>query len=311
MGFQGVLGHEFVGVVESVNSSGGGDGEDSSCSQSWVGKRVCGDINLPCRKADCAVCSGPDASLARNHCPNRTVLGILNKHGTYAQYLTLPVTNLHELPDSAGISDEHACFAEPLAAACRIVEQRLVPAAGSSGKVCVLGDGKLGLLISEVVGRHCSCNGLPKPTLVGRHAENLSLVETLVNTTQDASSAGSFDVVVDATGNPTGLQTACGMCKPMGTVVLKSTCSPESIKAAAAANPFDGAPIVINEISVVGSRCGPFPPAIELLSSSNEGGPVNVGNYLTASFPLSEVEKALELAQTKGTKKVQLVMWPE
>ncbi|CAM9915515.1 unnamed protein product [Discosporangium mesarthrocarpum] len=174
MGFEGVLGHEFVGIVESVNGDEGAY---------LVGKRVCGDINLACTK--CSVCQG-GGDRARNHCPNRTVLGILGKHGTYAEYLTLPCRNLHQVPD--GVSDAEAVFAEPLAAACRIMEQGLAP---PDTTAAVLGDGKLGLLIAEVLSRRRTSKARPHEeggevgvTIIGRHPEKMDLCCRLMDQDQ-------------------------------------------------------------------------------------------------------------------------------
>jgi threonine dehydrogenase-like Zn-dependent dehydrogenase len=233
MGFHGVLGHEFVGIVEEI------DGADEDLNKRWIGKRVCGDINVGC--STCKVCTNAEkldnrgcCQMSRNHCPNRSVLGILNRNGTMAEYLTLPVGNLHPVPDD--VPDEVAVFAEPLAAACRIPEQGLV----NYGKerpdqVAILGDGKLGLMIAEVLGREHSRHGLssPKPILFGKHQHKLDLVKDsgvecrTVSQCQDekafngvaAEHAGKYDVVVDATGSPAGLSLAAGMCRPMGTLV--------------------------------------------------------------------------------------------
>jgi threonine dehydrogenase-like Zn-dependent dehydrogenase len=232
MGFQGVLGHEFVGVVEDI------EGADDELTKKWVGKRVCGDINVGC--STCNVCKNSEkldarcSKMSRNHCPNRSVLGILNRNGTMAEYLTLPVGNLHMVPDD--IPDEVAVFSEPLAAACRIPEQGLVQYAPERpDRVAILGDGKLGLMIAEVLGREHSRHELSsgKPILFGRHQHKLDLVKDsgveckLVSECQDekafngvaAAHAGKYDVVVDATGSPAGLLLAAGLCRPMGTLV--------------------------------------------------------------------------------------------
>lgn len=236
MGFHGVLGHEFVGIVEDMNTV---EGADDELKHKWVGKRVCGDINVGC--ATCRVCTDADqldaccTKLSRNHCPNRTVLGILNRNGTMAEYLTLPARNLHLVPDD--VSDEVAVFAEPLAAACRIPEQGLVNYnLDRPDRVAILGDGKLGLMIAEVLGREHSRHELPsdrKPILFGKHQHKLELVKEsgvdckMVSECQDetafngvaAEHAGKYDVVVDATGSPAGLSLAAGLCRPMGTLV--------------------------------------------------------------------------------------------
>lgn len=237
MGFTGVLGHEFVGRVVEVNTN------DESVKQQWLGSRVCGDINVGC--SSCSVCQNSEhldekcSQMSRNHCPTRTVLGILNKDGTMAEYLTLPVSNLHKVPDS--VDNATAVFSEPLAAACRIVEQRLVSYEPTRpDKVAILGDGKLGLMIAEVLGReHVRCLGSddasthPKPVLFGKHPHKLDFVKEsgvdcrLVTEAIDDSSfngvssqhAAKYDVVVDATGSPAGLKLAAGLCRPMGTLV--------------------------------------------------------------------------------------------
>jgi threonine dehydrogenase-like Zn-dependent dehydrogenase len=176
MGFHGVLGHEFVGIVEDI-----GDGEGTATlKKKWIGKRVCGDINVGCASCDVCQKSLDDkcCQMSRNHCPKRTVLGILKRNGTMAEYLTLPVRNLHVVPDD--VADEEAVFAEPLAAACRIVEQNLVSYDRKRpDKVAILGDGKLGLMIAEVLGREYSRYGFTsdKPVLFGKHQHKLDLVK--------------------------------------------------------------------------------------------------------------------------------------
>lgn len=351
MGFTGVLGHEFVGVVEEINT------DDESIKEKWLNKRVCGDINVGC--SSCNVClnfpydrneKGNCPMMSRNHCPTRSVLGILNRNGTIAEYLTLPVSNLHEVPSH--VSDEVAVFAEPLAAACRIVEQGLVRYLDNNNsninddddgdgsvippdKVAILGDGKLGLMIAEVLGREHStrlgCSKYPKPILFGKHKHKLDLVRESagvdcrsVSDCKDekafngvsAEYAGQFDVVVDATGSPAGLSLASGLCRPMGTLVLKSTC--------AAGEKFNAAPFVIDELRVVGSRCGPIDKALDLLAITNDNKidgsgndssnnkkanirPLNVEKYITRTFPLSEAVAAIKCAAEKSTMKVQII----
>lgn len=231
MGFHGVLGHEFVGLVEDIN------GASDDIKKQWVGKRVCGDINVGC--ATCRVCQNMDqldtccSMMSRNHCPNRSVLGILNRNGTMAEYLTLPVNNLHLVPDD--VPDEVAVFAEPLAAACRIPERGLINySADRPDKVVILGDGKLGLMIAEVFGREHSAHNLTldQPILFGKHQHKLDLVKEsgvdcrFVSECQDdkayngvaAAHVAKYDVV-DATGSPAGLSLAADLCRPMGTLV--------------------------------------------------------------------------------------------
>ena len=337
MGFQGVLGHEFVGRVESIAS------DDDSLKNKWIGKRVCGDINVGCAECDvchdlCGLDSCGCSQMSRNHCPNRTVLGILNKNGTMAEYLTLPISNLHMVPDD--MPNEVAVFSEPLAAACRIVEQGLIFYKSSDAssfrrkpdRVAILGDGKLGLMIAEVLGREHmrqfkghndnsnvgdNKNLPPPPILFGKHKHKMDLVLSSgvvskhVSECQDDSRfdgvhkdhSGKYDVVVDATGSPAGLKIASGLCRPMGTLVLKSTC--------AAGETFNAAPFVINELKVIGSRCGPINKALEILSytksdlSSSPGNiPLDVKKYVTQIFPLSQADKAIKLAAEKSTMKV-------
>mmetsp|Transcript_7197 Transcript_7197/g.21225 ORF Transcript_7197/g.21225 Transcript_7197/m.21225 type:complete len:365 (-) Transcript_7197:33-1127(-) len=281
MGFAGVVGHEFVGVCESAPAS----------HQRLVGRRVVGEINLAC--GACGLC-GRGGPRARNHCPKRTVLGILNKGGTYQERLTLPAVNLREVPD--GVSSENACFAEPLAAAFRIVEQRTIVA---GDRVAVVGDGKLGLLIGEVLGRHCaSLKDTPRPRLFGRHASKMALLspgaKCDVGPSEDAlpANAYGFDVVVDATGSPAGLDLARQLCRTEGTLVLKSTC--------AAGTDFNTAPFVVDELRVQGSRCGPFDPAMELLKT------LDLTPLITATFPFAEASAAVERAGQRGCLKVQI-----
>ena len=328
MGFHGVLGHEFVGRVVEVNAA---NDDDAEVKSKWMHQRVCGDINVGC--ADCDVCRNAKAlddrsgccQMSRNHCPNRTVLGILNRNGTMAEYLTLPLSNLHKVPDD--MSDEVAVFSEPLAAACRIVEQGLVRYDGPHpDRAAILGDGKLGLMIAEVLGReHASrlgASSAPPPTLFGKHQHKMELVREsagvncrpVADCKDDkafngvaAEYAGKFDVVVDATGSPAGLSLAAGLCRPMGTLVLKSTC--------AAGDQFNAAPFVIDELKVIGSRCGPIDRALELLalddSSSGPLKPLGVSKYITKTFPLSEAADAIKCAAERSTMKVQIIMADE
>jgi len=290
MGFAGVVGHEFVGLCEIAPAG----------HEHLVGRRVVGEINLACRQSSCFTCARCD-DRSRNHCPTRTVLGILNKDGTYAQYLTLPAVNLHVVPD--GVSTQNAAFAEPLAAAFRVVEQVLVKA---GDRVAIVGDGKLGLLIAEVLGRHVMSAGRredgeasPPLVLFGRHADKMALlsaaaqVETALADSALPGRAASFDVVVDATGSPAGLDLSRQLCRPMGTLVLKSTC--------AAGTDFNTAPFVIDELRVVGSRCGPFEPALELMANG-----LDLTGLITATYSLDQAAEAVARAGTKGTMKVQL-----
>ena len=267
-GFCGIPGHEFVAeVIEADN-------------RALAGKRVAGEINLACRA--CEFCN---AGLER-HCPNRTVLGIVRHPGAFAEFLTLPETNLHVLPD--GISDEQAVFIEPLAAACEILEQAAIP---PGARVAVLGDGKLGLLIAQVLHGHGA-----DVTLYGHHDHKLAIVRR-----KGIEGATSFEIpgelypfVVESTGSGDGLRQAISMTRPRGTVILKSTLH----------NPvtLDTAPVIVNEISLAGSRCGRFEPAIELLKSEA----VDVKSLLSGEFPLSQAVEAFAEAQKRGVLKVLL-----
>jgi threonine dehydrogenase-like Zn-dependent dehydrogenase len=268
MGFTGVLGHELCGVVEKASDA------------RWVGRRVAGEINVGCTK--CSLC---ERKLER-HCPHRSVLGILSKDGCFASHVTLPLSNLHVIPDA--IADDIACFIEPTAAAFEIVEQ--VPL-GPRDRVLVLGDGKLGLLAAQVI----ATTGADT-TLLGKHEDKLAVARTLglASARREALEPKSFDIVVEATGSPAGMQEAIGFTRPLGTIVLKSTHhAPLS---------FDAAPIVIDELRVVGSRCGPFEPAIAALAS----GAVNPRPMISAVHAFGEAERAFERAAQPGTLKVLL-----
>jgi alcohol dehydrogenase len=267
MGFKGVLGHEFAGVVER------GPGE-------WVGKRVAGEINLACRA--CEVCHAGVPS----QCPHRTTLGIDRHDGAFADYLTLPVENLHALPDA--VPDEAGTFVEPLAAALQVLERRpILP----SERVVVVGDGKLGLLTGQVV----TLTGCDL-TLVGRHASKLKLAERWgIQTAHEGElPAGCADVVVDCTGGAGGFASALELVRPRGDIVLKSTYHglPEA----------DLTRVVVDEISVIGSRCGPFAPALALLAR----GAIDVESLVAARYPLDEGVEAMRRAGEKGTLKVLL-----
>ncbi|HJL17678.1 MAG TPA: alcohol dehydrogenase catalytic domain-containing protein [Sandaracinaceae bacterium LLY-WYZ-13_1] len=271
MGFTGTLGHEMVGDVVGCADA------------SWVGRRVTGEINLGCGR--CARCH---AGLSR-HCAERTVLGILGKDGCFAEYVTLPIRNLHPVPDELG--DAHAAFVEPVAAAFEILEQIHVD---PSARVAVLGDGKLGSLVAMVL----RLTGA-SITVVGRHEAKLGRLAPLGVRTALADDAdaigGDFDVVVEATGSPDGFAAARAMLRPRGTLVLKSTYH--------GALELDAAPLVIDEITVVGSRCGPFAPAVRALAD----GRVDPSPLIEETFPLADGVRALERAAERGVAKVQLV----
>ena len=308
MGFEGILGHEFVGVVVEA---------PPDKREQWLGKRVCADINVACNNQGvikCAVCvlnvtDNPDERwnrLRRNHCPNRTVMGILGRSGCFAQYLCLPCRNLHPVPDN--VSDADACFAEPLGAALRIVEQRLIV---SQSKVAVLGDGKLGLLIAAAIGTTVEAAEHEKKELVlfGRHKSKLDMLKGLsiitpvdVSTEEGKarleSASGTFDVAVDATGSPDGFEQACRLLKPRGTCVLKSTC--------AADKGINLAPIVIDELQIIGSRCGPIDEALKVMGTSKHRLPL--AEMIDAVYPLEKIEEAFKRAAQRGTLKVVVEM---
>jgi threonine dehydrogenase-like Zn-dependent dehydrogenase len=253
--FKGVPGHEFVGRVEGPTGS------------TWIGKRVVGEINLACR-----ACEWCRKGWGR-HCPNRKVLGIVKHPGAHAEWLSLPEVNLHEVPSE--ISDEEALFTEPLAAACEILDQIAV---GVGTRAAVLGPGKLGRLVSQVL-RTAGAD----VTMVGRPKGKT-----------DPIKPASFDLVVEASGSPEGMPRALRMVRPRGTIVWKSTHHGPA--------KFDAAPLVVNEVTVVGSRCGRFPPALELLRRRR----VEVASLLAAEFPLSKGPKAMAEAAKAGMLKVVL-----
>jgi threonine dehydrogenase-like Zn-dependent dehydrogenase len=268
-GFRGTPGHEFIGeVVESDDPR-------------WVGKRVAGEINLACGR--CEWCA---RSLER-HCPNRSVLGIVKHPGAFREFLTLPERNLHVIPKS--LPTDHAVFIEPVAAACEILDQVNIPRGET---VAVLGDGKLGLLIAQVL--HASGAAVHH---YGRHKRKLGIseragVHTEVIKTRLPVSA--FNYVVDATGSPDGLRTAVTMVRPRGTVVLKSTVH--------GTVPIDTAPIIVNEVTLVGSRCGRFEPALKLLAA----GRINVADMIDERIPLANAPAAFDRASAKGVLKILL-----
>lgn len=270
-GFNGTLGHEFVGIVETATDA-----------PQLVGKRVVGEINAGCEA--CELCKIGDS----RHCPNRTVLGIVGRDGAHAEFLNLPSKNLLIVPEE--ISDDEAVFVEPLAAAYGITEQVNIE---PHTKIAVTGDGKLGILCAQSL-RMKSDNVF----LIGKHKEKMSIAEKhgvegiLLN---DAGKlTGNFDVVVEASGSESGFQTALDLLKPRGKLVLKST--------------FQGKTnlemwhVVVNEISIVGSRCGRFAPALELLLDKK----VDVENLISEEFSLSEGIAAIEMASEKGVLKVLL-----
>ncbi|HYP54402.1 MAG TPA: alcohol dehydrogenase catalytic domain-containing protein [Pyrinomonadaceae bacterium] len=272
-GFTGTLGHEFVGVVESAPGA-----------PQLAGRRVVGEINAGCGR--CELCRAGDA----RHCPSRTVLGIVGRDGAHAEFLQLPVVNLLPVPD--GVSDERAVFAEPLAAACGIVERAQVE---PGGRVCVVGDGKLGLLCAQAL---VALTGA-QVTLVGKHRTKLDIarrrgVETYTLDALPASAARAFDLAVEASGSPAGFALALSLLRPRGVLVLKSTFK--------GATEIDAARVVVDEISVVGSRCGRFRPALELLGRDA----VDVESLITETHALAEGVRAVERAAAPGVLKVLL-----
>jgi threonine dehydrogenase-like Zn-dependent dehydrogenase len=272
MGFTGVPGHELIGVVEE------------SPAPELIGKRVVGEINVGC--GECSLCR---AGMER-HCPNRDVLGILGRNGALAEYLTLPPANLEPVPDN--LPDEKAIFTEPLAAALEILEQvKIEP----SHNVLIIGDGKLGLLIAMSL-RLTGASLL----LSGKHSDKSAIFTALggkvIHPDDLADTDEKFDVVVEASGNPTGWKTAVERVKPRGVIVLKSTY--------AASFEYNPAPLVIDEITVVGSRCGRFAPALRLMDM----GLIDPSPLLSKVFPFERAEEAFEAAQLSGNLKIALKM---
>ena len=269
-GFKGTIGHEFVGVVEEAPD------------RSMVGRRVVGEINAGCGK--CELCRAGDA----RHCQSRTVLGIVGRDGAHAEFLRLPLVNLLPVPDE--VPDTQAVFTEPLAAACGILERATV---SSDQKVAVIGDGKLGLLCAQVFATTRAA-----VTLIGKHESKLRIaternIETMLSENA-AQRAGEFDLAVEASGSPTGFALALNLLHPRGTLVLKSTFH--------GVTEIDAARIVVDEISVVGSRCGRFAPALELLKN----GRIDVESLVSEEFPLAQGVGAMGRASAAGVMKVLL-----
>src|SRR6266581_1781097 len=281
MDFQGVPGHEFVGIVEKVHELPG-----RTSQASLIGQRVVGEINAACHRPDCAYCQRGMPT----HCPNRTTLGIVNRDGAFADYLTLPIENLHLVPDN--VSDEEAVFVEPLAANFEITEQvHLKP----TDSVAILGDGKMGQLAAQVLTLSGS-----EVLMVGKHEEKLALaakhgVHTLLLDDPHSFTLENrrrVDIVVECSGSAQGLALALRLVRPRGTIILKSTVADKST--------LDLAPIVIDEIRVQGSRCGPFAPALRALSQKL----VDVRPLISARYTLDESLAAFEYAGQKGVLKV-------
>jgi len=269
-GFDGTIGHEFVGVVEN------------SADASLRGRRVVGEINAGCGKCD--LCRAGDS----RHCASRTVLGIHGRDGAHAEFLQLPTINLLPVPDS--VPDEHAVFTEPLAAACGILERGRV---AGNDRVAVIGDGKLGLLCAQVL----ALTGA-SVLLVGKHSSKLRIAERRGIETTSPKLAGKrkrqFDIVVEASGAAPGFALALELLRPQGQLVLKSTFHGKT--------ELDATPIVVDEISIVGSRCGRFSPALDLLKKRA----IDVDSLISEEYPLSNGIHAMRRAGTRGVLKVLL-----
>ena len=268
-GFNGTIGHEFVGVVEA------------GCA-ALAGRRVVGEINAGCGR--CELCRAGDP----RHCAARTVLGIVGRDGAHAEFLQLPAVNLIPVPEN--IPDEHAVFTEPLAAACGVLERASISA---DDRVAVIGDGKLGLLCAQVVAL-TAANVL----LVGKHPEKLQIaarrgIETAAPN-EAAKRSRQFDVVIEASGAAAGFKLALDLLRPKGKLVLKSTFH--------GSTEIDAARIVVDEIAIVGSRCGRFEPALDLLNRQA----IDVQNLISEEHPLSNGVNAMSRAGANGILKVLL-----
>lgn len=271
MGYVGILGHEFVGIVEDVNDS----------DKSLIGKRVVAEISYGCNDPNCEWC----AKKNYRHCPNRHTIGILKKDGCMAEYITVPTNILFEVPDN--VTDEQAVFVEPLAAACEITEQLHIE---PTAKVVVLGDGKLGLTTALTL------NALNLDVLlVGKHQNKLDIAEAQGVKTQllqDFTIEKKYDVVVEATGSASGFETSMALTKPRGILVLKST--------VASGKELNLAPIVIDEITVLGSRCGQFAPALRLLKNHR----IDFTPFITKIYSIDEALEAFEANKAKESLKI-------
>jgi threonine dehydrogenase-like Zn-dependent dehydrogenase len=286
--FRGTPGHEFVGEVIEVQ------GISARTKNKWLGRRVVSEINIACAALgfprSCDFCRRG----LKTHCARRKVLGILHHDGAFAEYLTLPLENLHAVPNS--VTDEEAVFTEPLAAACEILTQTSV---SKFQKTAILGDGKLAQLIAMVL----ATTGVPI-VLFGKHPEKLALAASLgIKTRRVRGNANDlarttakefFPLVVEATGSPTGLAHAIALTEPRGTLILKSTFHGTA--------PLETWPIVVKEISLLGSRCGPFPKALALLRAKL----IDPRPLITRTYPLTEAPQAMKFAQKQGILKVLL-----
>jgi threonine dehydrogenase-like Zn-dependent dehydrogenase len=284
--FRGTPGHEFVGGVADVH------GVSGALKKKWLGRRVVGEINVSCSaygfRPVCDFCRRG----WKTHCARRTVLGIVKHDGAFAEYLALPLENLHAVPGS--VSDEQAVFVEPLAAACEILEQVDVT---QFREAAVLGDGKLAQLIALVLR-----TAVPRVVMYGKHERKLALARRAgIKTKKLRGNVSdlrrlkeSYGLLVEATGSPLGFALAQHMTEPRGTLVLKSTFH--------GAAPIETWPIVVKELSIVGSRCGPFAKAMALLRS----GKVDPTPLITRTFPMNEAPEAIRFAQKSGVMKVLL-----
>jgi threonine dehydrogenase-like Zn-dependent dehydrogenase len=272
MDFRGILGHEFVGEVVECSQKG------------WIGKRVVGEINLGC--GECSWC----LSGMSRHCPNRTVLGILGKDGVFADYVTLPIGNLHEVP--ASIPDSRAVLAEPLAAALEITQQVKID---PDWKVVIVGDGKLAILVARVLlrtGADISVAG------INQHKLALFRRSGAMTFGPDDNPGSNYDMVIEASGSPEGWNRAVAAVKPRGLVVMKSTYHGDL--------QWNITPLVVNEVTVVGSRCGLFPPALRLLADSC----FETDDIIEAIYPIDQADAAFERSLSPDSMKVLLNMLP-
>jgi threonine dehydrogenase-like Zn-dependent dehydrogenase len=281
-GFEGTIGHEFVGVVEDVRQAASLSTRPRQAGSLSYGQRVVGEINAGC--GVCNLCRAGDP----RHCATRTVLGIVGRDGAHAEFLKLPLVNLLPVPDE--ISDEHAVFTEPLAAASGILERAVIT---EDTRVAVIGDGKLGLLCAQVI----ATTGAPV-ILVGKHRNKLQIAERrgieTVTADQATKRKHEFDVAVEASGSASGFALALDLLRPRGILVLKSTFHGTA--------EIDAARVVVDEISVIGSRCGRFEPALELLKA----GAVDVESLISEEFALADGVQAMQRAAAPGVMKVLL-----
>ena len=267
MGYKGILGHEFTGVVEIADN------------KELIGKRVVGEINC-----GCGICDWCKQGLER-HCFNRSTLGIWQREGCFAEYVSLPEKNLLIIPEN--VTNEEAVFVEPLAAALEILEQIHIP---PYKKVAILGDGKLGLIIALAL----NASGLDV-LLVGKHEEKLAIAKEQGVKTKllnELKIEKSYDYVVEATGSISGFETSLSLTKPRGTLILKSTI--------AASKEINLAPIVIDEITILGSRCGQFTPALRMLEQKK----INVKPLISNVYPIDKSIEAFEKNKEKSSIKV-------